>query len=65
MSSKKIFSGLTSSAYTDNKFWSKEAKTVFADNWVFVGFKHELKNPGDVIPINVANQPVLLILYQT
>ena len=46
MNSKKIFSGLPSSAYTDNTFWLKEAKTVFADNWVFVGYKHEFHNLG-------------------
>ena len=61
MNSKKIFNGLSSAAYTDNKFWLKEAKTVFADNWVFVGYKHELKTIGDVIPINVSEQPVLLV----
>ena len=49
MNSKKIFNGLSSAAFTDNNFWLKEAKTVFADNWVFVGYKHELKTIGDVI----------------
>ena len=61
MSSKKIFNGLPSSAYIDNAFWTKEAKTVFADNWVFVGYKHELNKIGDVIPINVSEQPILLV----
>jgi len=61
MNSKKIFNGLPSAAYIDNKFWTKEAKTVFADNWVFVGYKHELNKIGDVIPINVSEQPILLV----
>jgi len=61
MSDNSIYSGLTSSAYTDTKFWSDEAKTVFSDNWVFVGYKHELNNVGDVYPIKVAEQPILLI----
>ena len=56
-----IFRGLPSKAYTDKSFWAKENKNVFSKNWVFVGFAHELKNVGDVIPINVADQHVLLI----
>ena len=56
-----IFRGLPSKAYTDKSFWAKENKNVFSKNWVFVGFAHELKNVGDVLPINVADQPVLLI----
>ena len=56
-----IFRGLPSKAYTDKSFWAKENKNVFSKNWVFVGFAHELKNVGDVLPINVADQPVLLL----
>ncbi len=37
-----IYNGLTSSAYTDYKFWLEEGKTIFSDSWVFVGYKHEL-----------------------
>ena len=57
----KILKGLPSKAYTENNFWKKECKSVFANNWVFVGFAHELKNIGDVIPITVAEQPILLL----
>ncbi len=59
--SNNIFKGLPSKAYTDKNFWAKESKNIFEKNWVFVGFKHELKNKGDVLPINVAEQPILLI----
>ena len=52
--SNNIFKGLPSKAYTDKNFWAKESKNIFEKNWVFVGFKHELKNKGDVLPINVA-----------
>ena len=38
-----------------------EGKTIFSDSWVFVGYKHELKNIGDVIPITIAEQPILLV----
>ena len=40
----KILKGLPSKAYTENNFWKKECKSVFANNWVIVGFAHELKN---------------------
>ena len=55
MKNKKIFYGLSSSAYTDKDFWNKEAKTVFANNWVFVGYKHQLNNVGDVTALDVNN----------
>ena len=61
MSDSIIHNGLESFAYTDNNFWIEEGKTVFADTWVFVGYKHELKNIGDVLPIKVADQPILLV----
>tara|TARA_B100000029_G_scaffold322777_1_gene315147 strand:+ start:69 stop:1142 length:1074 start_codon:yes stop_codon:yes gene_type:complete len=57
----KIFNGLPAEAYTDRNFWDKERNTVFTNNWVFIGFAHELKNIGDVIPITVAEMPILLI----
>ena len=57
----KILRGLPSEAYTDKDFWNKECNTVFVNNWVFAGFAHELKNIGDVVPIKVADQPILLL----
>ena len=53
--------GLPAVAYTDEEFWMKECSTVFSDNWVFVGFAHELNKPGDVLPITLAGKPILLI----
>ncbi len=61
MTDDNIYQGLTSLAYTDIHFWSDEMKTIFSDSWVFVGYKHELKNIGDVVPIKVAEQPILLV----
>ena len=61
MNKDNIYNGLESKAYTDKNFWSNENKTIFSDNWVFVGYKHELKNIGDVLPINVAEQPIFLV----
>ena len=53
--------GLPAEAYTDMGFWEIECDTVQAENWVFVGFIHEFSQLGDVAPILVAGQPVLLV----
>ena len=53
--------GLPPKSYTDQDFWDKECETVLNNGWLFVGFVHELKNPGDVVPITIANKPVLLL----
>ena len=58
---KKIANGLPSLAYTDSEFWQMECETVLANNWTFVGFAHELKKCGDVLPISVAEKPILLV----
>ena len=44
----KLKHGLPASAYTDVDFFRTECDTLFTNNWVFVGFAHELIEPGDV-----------------
>ena len=46
--SNTIF-GLPAKSYIDENFWKKECETVLSNGWLFVGFAHELKNPGDII----------------
>ena len=53
--------GLPAKSYTDQEFWEKECNTVLADGWLFVGFVHEFKEIGDVIPLFIAGKPILLI----
>jgi len=53
--------GLPAKFYTDKKFWEKECNTVLSNGWLFVGFVHEFKNNGDLIPIHIADKPILLI----
>ena len=53
--------GLPAKSYTDENFWEKECETVFNNNWLFVGFAHELEKSGDLIPIVIANKPILLV----
>ena len=53
--------GLPSKSYTDENFWKKECNTVLSNGWLFVGFVHEFKKPGDVIPLFIADKPILLV----
>ena len=53
--------GLPAKSYTDDNFWKKECSTVLSDGWLFVGFVHEFKKPGDVIPLFIADKPILLV----
>ena len=58
---KTLANGLPSEAYIDEGFWEMECDTVLAENWVFVGFVHEFKKSGDVLPVLVAGKPILLV----
>ena len=42
----KLKHGLPASAYTDVDFFRTECDTLFTNNWVFVGFAHELPETG-------------------
>ena len=53
--------GLPPVAYRDEAFWQAECQTVLRSNWVCVGVAHELKAAGDVVPVTVAGQPILLV----
>lgn len=59
--SAQIQHGLPAYAYTSEDFHKVENESVFSHAWVFVGFAHELKNRGDVMPIEVGGQPLLLV----
>ncbi len=56
--------GLPAKSYTDNEFWEKECNTVLSNGWLFVGFVHELPKVGDVVPIFIADKPILLVKNQ-
>jgi len=57
----QVEQGLPSSAYTSESYFHSECNSLFLNNWVFVGFAHELRESGDAIPITVAGQPIVLI----
>jgi phenylpropionate dioxygenase-like ring-hydroxylating dioxygenase large terminal subunit len=57
-------SGLPNLAYTCPDFYELEQQTVFRDNWVFAGFLHQLAQVGDMLPVEVAGQPVVLVMTE-
>jgi choline monooxygenase len=57
-------SALPNLAYTCPDFYQLEQQTVFCDNWVFAGFAHQLANVGDMQPVEVAGQPLVLVLAE-
>ena len=56
--------GLPSSAYAGDEFYNLEVKKLFPNSWTFVAFAHSLPEAGDVLPVNVAGRPVLLVRDQ-
>ena len=57
----KAMYGLPAKSYTDQQFWKTECNTVLANGWLFVGFVHEFIKSGDVIPVTIADRPILLV----
>jgi len=52
--SSAVRHGLPGLAYTDDGFMQLEQNHLFNNNWVFVGYAHELTRTGDAAPIEVA-----------
>ena len=52
---------LPNEAYTAAAFLDAERKTVFAENWIFVGVGAEIPDAGDVLPVMVAGLPLFLL----
>ena len=53
-------SALPNAAYTDSAFFKLEQNSLFKKTWVFAAFAHKLHNVGDLLPVAVAGQPILL-----
>ena len=56
--------GLPGEAYVSAKFMQIEYASLFSNNWVFVGYAHQLNRAGDVRPIQVAGLPLFLLRNQ-
>ena len=53
--------GLPNEAFTSQAFFELEQQTLFTRCWSFAGVASELPEVGDVRPVEVAGQPLLLI----
>ncbi len=53
--------GLPGFVYTSAEFHQTENRTLFSGSWVFAGFAHPLRKPGDLQPITVGGQPLFLV----
>lgn len=54
-------SALPNSAYTSDAFYRLEQQTVFRKTWVFAEFVHKLKDPGQMIPVEIAGASIVLV----
>lgn len=52
---------LPNAAYTSADFFALEQRYVFRRSWVLAGYAHELCEPGDVVPVEAAGIPLLLV----
>lgn len=53
--------GLPGNAYTSEAFHQLENNYLFPRTWTFIGFVHELRDTGDVKPVQIAGQPLLMV----
>ncbi|WP_319419308.1 aromatic ring-hydroxylating oxygenase subunit alpha [Pleurocapsa sp. FMAR1] len=53
--------GLPAMAYTSEDFLDRERRTVFTNHWVCVGIGSDLPNFGDLVPVEVAGMPIMLV----
>ena len=55
-------SALPNVAYTSDGYHELEQETVFRKTWVFAAFLHQFENPGDMIPVEIAGRPLVLVM---
>ena len=56
-----LATGLPAFAYAKDAFFSLEQEKLFPNNWVCVGYSHDLPNTGDVLPIDLCGRPIVLV----
>lgn len=54
-------SSLPNVAYTSEDFYRFEQETVFRRTWAFAAFGHQLRQPGDMLPVEIAGRPVVIV----
>ena len=53
--------GLPNACYTDKEWLQAENKRIFARNWMLAGFCHDVPDPGDAVPVQLAGMPLLIL----
>ena len=53
--------GLPRQAYADAAYLGHENERLFARHWCCAGAVHDVPEPGDVMPVVVAGQPIVLV----
>ena len=54
-------SALPNVVYTSESFEKIERAQIFRRTWVFAGFAHQIPNPGDMMPVEIAGSPLVLV----
>jgi phenylpropionate dioxygenase-like ring-hydroxylating dioxygenase large terminal subunit len=52
---------MPTSVYTSTDFLERELKDVFSKDWFCVGRASSLKNPGDYLTLDLAEQPIIVL----
>ena len=53
--------GLPNSHYIDEQVFQKEKECLLYNNWAGVAFEHDVKNPGDALPLDLLGFPLLVV----
>ena len=53
--------GLPNSHYIDEQVFQKEKECLLYNNWTGVAFEHDVKCPGDALPVNLLGFPLLIV----
>ena len=53
--------GLPGIAYASPEFFELERRELFPKTWVAAAMAHQLPDPGDVLPVNVAGWPLVFV----
>jgi choline monooxygenase len=61
LSQLKAIAALPNEAYTSSGFLDLERTLIFARTWVCVAIASDLPRPGDMVPVDVAGQPIVLV----
>ena len=52
---------LPNPAYTSEDFFQLENERLFSRTWMLAGYGHQVPDPGDVHPVSIAGQPLVIV----